>query len=203
MEEILKEETKKAEEILKAATLVFSKDDFHKVTMEEIAKGANVGKGTLYRYYKNKEDLYFSIILKGLDSLHRYIIVMLEKEKDVISKIKRFVYCVLRFFEKNKSFVIVFLQEEVRFREKGISNCTEILDKIANILEELILEGQKQGIINNKISASLSSIFLIGMTKAAFLESIKSEVKIDLLNLSDLICEVFCNGIIKRKGGKK
>jgi TetR/AcrR family fatty acid metabolism transcriptional regulator len=203
MEEELKEESKKAIEIIKAATLIFSKADFHKVTMDEIAEAANVGKGTLYRYYKNKEDLYFSIISKGLEALYRYITTTIEKEQDVISKIKKFVYCALRFFEKNKPFVIVFLQEEVKFREKGISECTKILDKITNLLEELILEGQKKGIIKENISASLSSIFLIGMTKSAFLESIESEIKIDLLNISDLISEVFCEGIVKKGGGKK
>lgn len=203
MEEELKEESKKAMEIMKAATLIFSKADFHKVTMDEIAEVANVGKGTLYRYYKNKEDLYFSIISKGLEALYRYIIATIEKEQDVISKIKKFVYCALRFFEKNKPFVIVFLQEEVKFREKGVSKCTKILDKITNLLEELILEGQKNGIIKEKVSASLSSIFLIGMTKSAFLESIESKIKIDLLNISELISEVFCDGIVKKGGGKK
>lgn len=203
MEEELKEENKKAIEIIKAATLIFSKADFHKVTMDEIAELANVGKGTLYRYYENKEDLYFSIISKGLEALYCYITATIEKEQDVIPKIKKFVYCALRFFEKNKPFVIVFLQEEVKFREKGVSECTKILEKITNLLEELILEGQKKGIIKESISASLSSIFLIGMTKSAFLESIESKIKIDLLNISDLICEVFCEGIVKKGGGKK
>lgn len=202
MAEELEEENKKAVEIIKAATSVFSKSDFHKVTMDEIARVANVGKGTLYRYYKNKEDLYFSIITKGLEALFRYILTTIEREEDIISKIKKFVYCALRFFEKNKHFVIVFLQEEVKFREKGLSQCTEIVERITSLLENLILEGQKTGIFNEKISASLSSVCLIGMLKSAFLESVKSDVKIDILNLSETICNLFCNGIVK-KGGKK
>ncbi|NBT62453.1 MAG: TetR/AcrR family transcriptional regulator, partial [Planctomycetia bacterium] len=46
------------EKILAAAEVMFASKRFHEVLMEDIAIGAGVGKGTIYRYFKNKEELY-------------------------------------------------------------------------------------------------------------------------------------------------
>ena len=60
----------KLDEILEAASRVFAEKDFHQVLIDEIAEAGGIGKGTVYRYFRTKEDLYFATILRGLDRLH-------------------------------------------------------------------------------------------------------------------------------------
>ena len=55
--------------ILQAAAELFATKDFHQVLMDEVAELAQVGKGTLYRYFPTKEDLYFVTIFEGWDRL--------------------------------------------------------------------------------------------------------------------------------------
>lgn len=190
--------SKKQQDILKAATRIFAQRDYHKVTMEEIADAAKVGKGTLYRYYKNKEDLYFSIIKKGLETLYEYITREAEKEEDLLSRIKKVISCALIFFEKNKPFVKVFLQEEVKFQTKGFIHCKESLDKSIRLIENLIAQGQKEGVFKT-VDVSVAASLLIGMSKAIFLKSLEMTSRLNVQENTELIAQVFLYGLINEK----
>lgn len=186
---------KKQRGILKVATRVFAQSDYHRVTMEEVADAAKIGKGTLYRYYKNKEDLYFSIIKMGLETLYEYILQEAEKEEDLLSRIKKVISCALKFFEKNKPFVKVFLQEEVKFQTKGLIHCKESLNKSIRLIENLIAQGQKEGIFKN-MDISAAAALLIGMSKAIFLKSLETGSRLDIPENVELISQVFLYGLV-------
>ena len=59
----------KRRKILTAAAELFSTQPFHKVLLSDVAETAGVGKGTLYIYFKNKEDLYLSVLYSGFAQL--------------------------------------------------------------------------------------------------------------------------------------
>jgi len=60
----------KRELILKAAEALFTARRFDQVTLEDVCEKGRVGKGTIYRYFRDKEDLYAQVVLSGLDELH-------------------------------------------------------------------------------------------------------------------------------------
>ena len=59
----------KRSKILGAAAELFAAHPFHKVLLSDVAEAAGVGKGTLYIYFKNKEDLYLSVLYNGFAGL--------------------------------------------------------------------------------------------------------------------------------------
>jgi TetR/AcrR family fatty acid metabolism transcriptional regulator len=59
----------KRRQILSAAGKLFSDKSFHEVLLDEVAAEAKVGKGTLYIYFKSKEDLYSSLVLEGFSGI--------------------------------------------------------------------------------------------------------------------------------------
>ena len=59
----------KRTKILIAAAELFAAQPFHKVLLSNVAEAAGVGKGTLYVYFKNKEDLYLSVLYSGFSQL--------------------------------------------------------------------------------------------------------------------------------------
>jgi len=61
-----REKEQRRNDIIKVSRKLFADKDFDKVSMEEIAKKVGLGKGTLYLYFKNKESLYFAVVLKGI-----------------------------------------------------------------------------------------------------------------------------------------
>ena len=60
----------KRDEILAAAEQEFARREFHQVLMDDVAARAGVGKGTLYRYFPTKEELFLAMVLRGLDESH-------------------------------------------------------------------------------------------------------------------------------------
>jgi AcrR family transcriptional regulator len=57
------------QDIMKAAETLFTSRRFHEVTLDEVARIAKVGKGTIYRHFKDKNDLFFQTAAAGLDEL--------------------------------------------------------------------------------------------------------------------------------------
>ena len=65
-----REKEHRREEIIDAAQRIFFQKGLSAATMDEIAEAAELSKGTLYLYYNSKEDLYLSVMLRGMDILH-------------------------------------------------------------------------------------------------------------------------------------
>ena len=59
-----------AEKMLEAAAALFGTQRFHEVRMEDIATAAGVGKGTIYRYFSDKEDLYLALLERASKQMH-------------------------------------------------------------------------------------------------------------------------------------
>lgn len=59
----------KRSRILDAATEFFAQHPFHKVLLSDVARAAGVGKGTLYLYFENKDELYFAVLFRGFEDL--------------------------------------------------------------------------------------------------------------------------------------
>ena len=55
--------------ILRSAESVFSGHEFHAAAMDDIARRCGVGKGTLYRYFSSKDDLFLAVVREGLERL--------------------------------------------------------------------------------------------------------------------------------------
>lgn len=71
-----REKEQRRNDIITAARKLFADQDFDEVSMNEIAKEVGLGKSTLYLYFKNKESLYFAVVLRGI----RIWVEMLKKE---------------------------------------------------------------------------------------------------------------------------
>lgn len=64
-----KPDEKKRQKILRCAAELFATRPFHKVLLSDVAEVAKVGKGTVYIYFKSKEDLYLAVLYSGFEEL--------------------------------------------------------------------------------------------------------------------------------------
>ncbi|MCP3940073.1 MAG: TetR/AcrR family transcriptional regulator [Desulfobacteraceae bacterium] len=86
----LREKEKRKDDIIAAAGKVFSAKGFNSATMEEIASAAELSPGTLYLYFKNKEELHTSLSINILKHLGSEITQVVDKDISVEQKIARF-----------------------------------------------------------------------------------------------------------------
>ena len=85
-------------QIMRAVETLFTSRQVHEITLDDVIRQAGVGKGTLYRYFKDKDDLFFQTATSGFDDLHK----MLTREKAGIS----FPIAIIRGTEKVMLFII-------------------------------------------------------------------------------------------------
>ena len=152
----------KRERILKAATQVFAQYGFYKSKIAEIAKLANVADGTIYLYFKNKDDLLISLFE---DEMNRIISNMKEEVNKVEgfeNKIRIFIQVHLDLISSNKELAEV-LQIELRQSHKFMKEYmgTKLNDYL-NIISLIIRQGQRNGEVRPDIIPGIAKRILFG-----------------------------------------
>ena len=135
--------------ILKAGEEIISKKGFSNATIEEITKRAKVGKGTFYLYFKNKDDLFYSIIKEGLDALVIEIRKTIEKIDDFFEKLKKGIEMYLTYHQKNYFLFKILLQEKPFLKNKNFVNFWDDFFNRWDFIKKVIKEQIKKKKIKN------------------------------------------------------
>ncbi len=91
--------------IMQAATALFSECDYHVAHMDDVAARARVGKGTLYRYFPTKDDLYFATVLDAWDHMRHELVEAVGIGDTPAENLYRMTARVLAFFWPRRQFV--------------------------------------------------------------------------------------------------
>lgn len=106
-----REKLRQREDMLAAALALFSEKGYHNVSMQEIAEKAEFAVGTLYKFFKNKEDLYKALISEQADRFHEALTQALQQEDDEIARLRRYVQAKGRVFMDNAACVRLYFAE--------------------------------------------------------------------------------------------
>ncbi|WP_417915037.1 TetR/AcrR family transcriptional regulator [Candidatus Electronema sp. JM] len=106
-----REKLRQREDMLAAALALFSDKGYHNVSMQEIAEKAEFAVGTLYKFFKNKEDLYKALISEQADRFHEALTQALLLEGDEIARLRRYVQAKGRVFMDNAACVRLYFAE--------------------------------------------------------------------------------------------
>lgn len=98
-------------EMLAAALELFSEKGYHNVSMHEIAQRAEFAIGTLYKFFRNKEDLYKSLILELSDKFHEVLGKSIEEGGDEVEKLQNYVRAKGAVFQDNASVIRLYFAE--------------------------------------------------------------------------------------------
>jgi AcrR family transcriptional regulator len=102
-----------AEPILEAAARLFGVRRFHEVRMDDIAAEAAVGKGTLYRYFSDKEELYLVLVERAAQQLHDRVAAQVEPVPGALDRLVALVDTTIAFFDENPHLFDLILRAEV------------------------------------------------------------------------------------------
>ena len=97
--------------MLAAGLELFSEKGYHNVSMNEIAQRAEFAIGTLYKFFKNKEDLYKALVLENSDKIHDAAMKAIEGSDDEVEKLRNYVRAKGQFFHENASMVRLYFAE--------------------------------------------------------------------------------------------
>jgi AcrR family transcriptional regulator len=172
MSEILEARTdtrrrRKAErpqEILEAAFVEFSRSGYAMTTLDQIAEGAGVTKGTIYVYFENKEHLFISMVREvtkaALDTVHE----MLETHEGTTADLLRaqfsFIYQHIVEDRRRREVLRMLIAEAPRFPELADRYHQEILRPCLDMLRQAIRRGMDRGEFRNSAIVDLPQIVI-------------------------------------------
>jgi TetR/AcrR family transcriptional regulator, fatty acid metabolism regulator protein len=183
------------QQIVQAAAEVFGNSNFQNAVISEIAQKANVAEGTLYQYFKNKEDLFFSIPAQKTEEFCDEFNLHLQGIHDAFSKVRKLVWYYLYFFKTNPAYARS-LMLEMRVSKGFIKSETygrikAFTDKVL----EIIKEGQEEGRIRKDVGVHAIRELILGVLEHRVTRWLLKEEKYDLVEHYDEICDLIFNGI--------
>jgi len=133
--------------ILDRATEVFAEVGFQNAEMQVIAEKAGVGKGTVYRYFRSKEELFMAAADAGMKRLVAQIFRAIESAGGVVDLVWRAGLAYAEFFRDHPELVEIFIQERATFRGSIPDTHLVYRDKNRGVLEEALREGVEQNVV--------------------------------------------------------
>ena len=193
--------------ILNAAVKVFAQHGFFNSRVTQIAKEAKVADGTIYLYFKNKDDLLISLFEKKMNEIIEKINVNMTESDDIIEKIRIYIRSYFQLVKENKELAEVItleLRQSTKFmKEYDNKKFIEYL----NLVSKLMHEGVESGILKPDLMPGMAKRMLFGMMQELTLNWVlrKNSSSADLDKLADYVIDLFIDGIIIKDpldGGK-
>jgi TetR/AcrR family fatty acid metabolism transcriptional regulator len=185
----------KYEAILRAAIKVFAGSGFFNSKVADVARAAGVADGTVYLYFKNKDDILVSIFNHYMDEALAAGKARLAETSDPIEKLRRIVHAHLDGLGRDRDLAVVFqveLRSSTKFMEQfSATKVTEYLELIREVIEE----GQRCGVFRNGLNTKLIAKILFGALDEMVTNWVLSRKRYSLISTADTVLDVFLNGI--------
>lgn len=183
------------EDILLVATTIFAKLGYQNTDVQLVADKLGIGKGTIYRSFATKQDLFLAAVDRGLRRLKER---MTEDTKDItdpIAYMKEKIRSYLAFFDENSELVELFIQERAEFKERPnqtyFENRKQSMEIWRSFVDKLIQAGLVRDMPADRVTDVISQL-LYG---TIFLHY-SSEKDKTLQQRAEDIIDVFFGGIL-------
>jgi TetR/AcrR family fatty acid metabolism transcriptional regulator len=185
----------KYEAILRAAIKVFARSGFFNAKVADVAREAGVADGTVYLYFKNKDDILVSIFNHVMEEALALGRERLAEVSDPVEKLKQIVHAHLDRIGRDRDLAIVFqveLRSSTKFMEQfSATKVTEYLDMIRGVIEE----GMRQGVFRRGINTTIAAKVLFGALDEMATNWVLSRKRYSLITTADPVIDILLNGI--------
>lgn len=180
---------------MQAAEQLFRTCRVHEVTLDEIARQADVGKGTIYLYFTDKEDLIFQAAVAGFDEM--CLLLRQDVGPDVAFQkaLLRTCETISAFFQARRPLFRIILSEGERDMEHGgiglRQRWRERRKTMTEAMAAIIAQGMKSGEIRADAPAVILAEYLLGMLRT---RSWELEDRPDAQRSIAAVVDLFLNG---------
>jgi TetR/AcrR family fatty acid metabolism transcriptional regulator len=188
----------KRDAILDAATRVFAERGFFGAQVADVARRAGVAAGTVYLYFKNKDDLLISVFNRTMREAIEEGRDLLTTVSDPVARLQRFAELHLGRLGRDRALAVVFqveLRQSTKFMERFSST---LLRDYLGLIREAIADGQREGLFRTDIRPTVAAKMLFGALDEMATNWILSRRRYSLENDADAVVDLFINGVRPR-----
>ncbi|GGE42318.1 fatty acid metabolism regulator protein [Pullulanibacillus camelliae] len=190
-------ERPKYKQIIDAAVEVIAENGFHQAQVSKIAKHAGVADGTIYIYFKNKEDILISVFQEKMGDFIRKIRAEIEGKPSAANKLSALVAMHFNQLAADQHLAVV-TQLELRQSNKNIrSQINETLKDYLNIIDGIVIEGKAHGVFRETLDTRLARQMIFGTLDETVSNWVMNEFHFDLTALGKPVSELLLNGLTR------
>lgn len=196
----------KKDQIIGAAIREFSKKGFAKTTISDIAAAAGIGKGTVYEYFDNKEEIInhsFRFFVRALELDFEEILI---SDIPAIEKLKRILNSLSGFINSDSQeyleLMFDFWSEGIKEKDsRGMlfQEMNKFYQAYREIFADIIIEGMGQGSIRKNINPRSAASMIVGAVDGLMVQWILDKENFDFPDVVKTITDTMLNGILVEK----
>jgi AcrR family transcriptional regulator len=163
----------KKNRIMAAAEGLFKTGQFHEITLDEVARLADVGKGTIYQYFASKDDLFFQTAIAAFDQMCELLRQDTGADDSMERHLRRACEAICKFAEERRLlFRLVQAQGERTLGQGGGLRqvWNEHRKKMIQIIAEIIGLGVRRGQVRDDVSPEVLAEYFLGMLRTRVTE---------------------------------
>ncbi len=187
------------ERIIATALLLFEKNGYHGVTVDQIVEESGSSKGGFYHNFKSKDELLYYI--------HDvFISYVLDKAREAydnfdtpVSRLCAIIDSFTKVFDLYKPHLTVFYQESTYLKGEFYQKVNEKRDQYRKIILQVIREGQENGDFRLEVPAEISTMSIIGMVNWTY-KWFNQEGPLSIESIARIFNDLIVHSLITEKG---
>ncbi|MGN2663009.1 TetR/AcrR family transcriptional regulator [Bacillus altitudinis] len=191
----MKQKRPKYMQIIDAAVVVIAENGYHQSQVSKIAKQAGVADGTIYLYFKNKEDILISLFKEKMGQFIERMENDIQKKPSAKEKLLLLIREHFHLLSQDHHLALVtqleLRQSNLELRQK----INEVLKGYLNMLDSILTEGKKTGEFRQNLDVRLARQMVFGTIDETATTWVMNDQKYDLPALAESVHDLLLNGI--------
>jgi TetR/AcrR family transcriptional regulator, fatty acid metabolism regulator protein len=191
----VKRDRPKYRQIIDAAVIVIAENGYHQAQVSKIAKEAGVADGTIYLYFKNKEDILISVFREKMAIFITNLQEVLDKDLDTSERLLKMIANHFRVLHEDRHLAIVTQLELRQSGKKLRLRINEVLKDYLDLLDIILVEGIENGELSSTLDVRLGRQMVFGTIDETVTSWVMNNQKYDLMKLSPEVHRLLLNGM--------
>nr|WP_281248927.1 TetR/AcrR family transcriptional regulator [Bacillus alkalicellulosilyticus] len=181
--------------IIEAAVRVIAEHGYHQAQVSKIAKEAGVADGTIYLYFKNKEDILISLFEEKMGRFVEKTKEQIEKENDPGEKLFRLIQMHFKQLAANYALAVVTQLELRQSNAELRLKINEVLKGYLQLIDVVLVDGKESGYFNANLDNRLVRQMIFGTLDEVVTNWVMKDGKYDLVSLAKPVQQMLVNGL--------
>lgn len=185
----------KIQRILEAAVRVFARQGFHQSTVAQVAREAGVADGTIYNYFRNKDDILIQFFAVRAGQVFARFHSEVARGANGLEKLRLLVRAHLAEFQRDPDMAVVYETETHQSSRLAEEQIRAMAKSYQDILAEIIEQGQEEGLFRRNLYAGLVKRLILGAVQETISSWLRSGRPYDLVSMADPLVDLILHGI--------
>lgn len=191
----MKREKPKYKQIIDAAVIAIAENGYHQAQVSKIAKQAGVADGTIYLYFKNKEDILISVFQEKMGVFVENLQQIIQNGETSAEKLSQMIDNHFNVLANDRHLATV-TQLELRQSNKEIRlKINSVLKEYLKLLDEILIEGMVKGEFNSTMDVRVARQMVFGTIDETITSWVMNEFRYDLIATAPKVRHLLLNGL--------